>query len=86
MRSSNDEEKTEYAIGKTIVLIRYFFFALKWIAIFTGIALLVLYFLEKPLWLAPVIGIALFLVFRLLRRFVFRSVLRFVRKASDEKE
>ena len=70
MSSVDNDEK----IGKAIVNIRWFIFAVKFIIVVSLIALVILYFLERPLWIAPVIGICAFVVYRLTWRLICRFI------------
>ena len=85
MGSSKEDQQYE-TIGRTICTIHYLFFALKFIAVASGIALVILFFLRKPLWLAPVIGIVIFWIYRSVRRMIFSAIIRASRKACERSE
>ena len=70
MSSIDSDEK----IGKTIVNIRWFVFAAKFIIVVTLIAFVILYFLERSLWIAPIIGVCAFVVYRLIWRIICRFI------------
>lgn len=65
-----NEDKRDEQLGRAITGIAWIFFAVKFIAVVTLIALAVLWFLGKPLWLAPVIAAGVFIVYRLGLRLV----------------
>lgn len=70
MSDSHNDEK----IGKAIVNIRWFVFAVKFIAAVTLIALVILLILGKCLWIAPLIGICVYMAYRLMWRLVRRLI------------
>ena len=84
MSSPTDEERKNYAIGRTVSRIRYLAFAIRATAVFSLIALIVLYLLRKPLWLSPVIGIVMFLLYRSVRRFIITRLIRFGRESCGK--
>ena len=79
-------DKKYETIGRTIWRISYLWYALRFIAVISFIALAVLYLINKPLWLAPIIGIAVFLIYRSIYRIIIGIIIRLARKASGEKE
>lgn len=79
-------DKKYETIGRKIWRISYLWYALRFIAVISLIALAVLYFVNKPLWLAPIIGIAVFLVYRSVYRMIIGIMIRLARKASGENE
>jgi hypothetical protein len=74
----NEDERYE-KLGRTIVGISWFFFALKFIAVASLVALVILYFIGKPLWLAPLIGFGAFTLYRLFWRFVIGLFIKWSR-------
>ncbi len=83
--NTQTDEKYE-TIGRTVWRISYLWYALKFTAVISLIALAVLYFVNKPLWLAPIIGIGIFLIYRSVYRIIIGAIIRFARKASGDEE
>ena len=79
-QSTHNEDERDEKLGRTIVGISWFFFALKFIAAVSLIALVILYFIGKSLWLAPLIGFGVFTLYRLF----WRGILHLVLKLTDE--
>ncbi len=68
--SVNEDEKNE-KIGRAIVNISWWIFALKFLVIATVIAGIVIWLLGKPLWIAPLIAVGAFIIYRLIWRLIW---------------
>ena len=66
----NEDQRNE-KIGRAVVNVTWFLFALKFIGVVTVIAGIVLYIINRPLWIAPVIGVGVFTVYKLLWKLVW---------------
>ena len=84
--AKTSEDKKYETIGRAVLRISYWLYALKIIAIVSVIALAMLFFLQKPLWWAPVIGVAVFLIYRFLRVTLFSALIRFGRASNGEQD
>ncbi len=69
-----NEDKKNEKIGRTIMNVTYFVFAVRFIVIVTVAAGIVMYFLDKPLWIAPVIGLGAFVIYRLFWRLIWMFI------------
>ena len=78
-KSTHNEDERDEKLGRTIVGISWFFFAFKFIAAVSLVALVILYFLGKPLWLAPLIGFGTFTLYRLFWRLVIGLFIKWSR-------
>ncbi|MCH5202041.1 MAG: hypothetical protein J1F17_02435 [Oscillospiraceae bacterium] len=67
----NTDKKYE-TIGKVICTISYWIYAFKIILTVSIIAGIVLYLIDYPLWIAPLIGLGAFLIYRSIKRLIFR--------------
>ena len=63
----NQDERDE-KLGRAILTLNWWIFAVKFLIIVTVIAGIVIYFLGKPLWIAPMIAIGVFIIYRLIWR------------------
>ena len=79
-KPTHNEDERDEKLGRTIVGISWFFFAFKFIATVSLIALVILYFIGKPLWIAPLIGFGAFTLYRLF----WRGILRLMLRLTDE--
>ena len=77
---TEQDEKYE-KLGHAVMGIAWFFYALKFIAAVSIVALVVLLLIDKPLWIAPIVGVLVFTVYRIIWRLFFR----FVRWATKDK-
>ena len=66
----NQDERDE-KLGRAILTLNWWIFAVKFLIIVTVIAGIVIYFLGKPLWIAPLIAIGLFIIYRLIWRLIW---------------
>ncbi|MCR4738809.1 MAG: hypothetical protein K5886_00950 [Lachnospiraceae bacterium] len=69
----NEDQRNE-KIGRAVVNVTWFLFALKFIGVVTVIAGIVLYIINRPLWIAPVIGVGAFVVYKLLWKLVWMFI------------
>lgn len=79
-----DDDRKNEAIGKTVLIVRYIFYALRMTVAFSLIALIILLILKKPLWLAPIIGFGVFLIYFLIRWLFFGLLIKFGRWSSGK--
>ncbi len=69
-----NEDKKNEKIGRAIMNVTYFVFAVRFIVIVTIVAGIVMYFIDKPLWIAPVIGLGAFVIYRLFWRLIWMFI------------
>ncbi|MBR6359080.1 MAG: hypothetical protein IKS11_05455 [Lachnospiraceae bacterium] len=68
---ANSQEERDEKLGRAIVTLSWWLFAIKFLVVATVIAGVVVYFLGKPLWIAPLIAVGAFIVYRLIWRLVW---------------
>ena len=68
---ANSQEERDEKLGRAIVTLNWWLFAIKFLVVATVIAGVVVYFLGKPLWIAPLIAIGVFIVYRLIWRLIW---------------
>ena len=68
---ANSQEERDEKLGRAIVTLSWWLFAIKFLVVATVIAGVVVYFLGKPLWIAPLIAIGVFIVYRLIWRLIW---------------
>ena len=66
----NQDERDE-KLGRAILTLNWWIFAVKFLVIVTVIAGIAIYSLGKPLWIAPVIAIGLFIIYRVIWRLIW---------------
>ena len=66
-----NENKKNETIGRAIVTLSWWIFAVKFIIIVSIITAVILYFINKPLWIAPVVDIGVFIIYRLIWRLIW---------------
>ena len=71
---ADSQDKREEKIGRAIVTLSWWIFAAKFLVVATIIAGVVIFFLEKPLWIAPFVAVVLFIIYRLIRRLIWRFI------------
>lgn len=69
-------DKNYENIGRLICNISYWFYAIKFVAVVTGISAVVLYIFDLPLWIAPIVGVVVFIVYQFIRRMIFKILLK----------
>ena len=69
MDSSQDERDEK--LGRAILTLHWWIFAVKFLIIATVIAGIVIYFLGRPLWIAPLVAAGVFIIYRLLWRLIW---------------
>ena len=69
MAKSQDER--EVKLGRVILTLNWWIFAIRFLIIATAIAGIVIYFMEKPLWIAPVIAVVIFVIYRIIWRLIW---------------
>ena len=69
-----DNSKNEERLGRAVFGIAWFFFAFKFIAVVSLIALAVCWIAGKPLWIAPIAAVVLFILYRAVWRLFFRFI------------
>lgn len=78
-KATQSKDERDEKLGRIIVGISWLFFAFKYIAVVSLVALFVLYFIGKPLWFAPLIGFGVFTLYRLIWGFVFGLLMKWSR-------
>jgi len=68
---ANSQDERDEKLGRIILTLNWWIFAVKFIVIVTVIAGIVIYFLGKPLWIAPLIAIGAFIIYRLIWRLIW---------------
>ena len=68
---ANSQEERDEKLGRAIVTLSWWIFAVKFLVVATVIAGVVVCFLGKPLWIAPLIAVGAFIVYRLIWRLVW---------------
>ncbi len=71
---ANSQEERDEKLGRAIVTLSWWIFAVKFLVVATVIAGVVIYFLGKPLWIAPLVAIGVFIVYRLIWRLIWMFI------------